>query len=348
MDIENFIETLEDLKANRRLSSESDATIKPFIGSTTEFLFSFIEVSSTLGNRHGDEFKQGKTVLAHFANTELACSILFPPSENEWVESLNKDEEFRTGVVVLEMDNLYQRVVFGKSTRLHTLEESISEEIYTHEYPEGRQSLEEGTDLPSSELHKEDTFVEETALAEQTEESVSEDIVTANKPTDSPSGESGSIHSNPPEDLDKSARALGDDIDDFAEKKDQKKSSTPPALPPPLPESTETKSTVEIDHHYLEELRNKRYEYGESSLTEEEKESLAHDLKVNTPSREKKLKENKNIVNHGARVFFACILIMFSLNSCKKGGGLFGFVVFCIGTYLLIPFLKKLKEINEL
>ena len=249
MEIKKFIETLEDLKANRRLSSKSDAMIKPFIGSTAEFSFSFIEASSTLGNRHGDEFKQGKTVLAHFANTELACSILFPPSETEWVESLLKDEEFRTGVVVLEMDNLYQRVVFGKSTRSETLGESTPEEIYTSEYPEGGESLKKGTDLPSSELHKEDTFVEESDLAEQTEETVSEDIVTANKPTDSPAEETGSIHSNPPEDLDKSARAIGNDVDNFAEKKDQKKSLTPP----PLPESRARKTTVktDVDVHYI-------------------------------------------------------------------------------------------------
>ena len=344
MEIKKFIETLEDLKANRRLSSKSDAMIKPFIGSTAEFSFSFIEVSSTLGNRHGDEFKQGKTVLAHFANTELACSILFPPSETEWVESLLKDEEFRTGVVVLEMDNLYQRVVFGKSTRSETLGESTPEEVYTSEYPEGGESLKKGTDLPSSELHKEDTFVEESDLAEQTEETVSEDIVTANKPTDSPAEETGSIHSNPPEDLDKSARAIGNDVDNFAEKKDQKKSLTPP----PLPESRARKSTVKTDHHYLEELRNKRYEYGESSLTEKEKEALAHDLKVNTPSREKKLIENKNIVNQGARVFFACILMIFSLNSCSKDGGIASFVLFCLSIYLFFPFLKKLKENNDL
>ena len=58
--------------------------------------------------------------------------------------------------------------------------------------------------------------------------------------------------------------------------------------------------------------------------------------------------ENKNIVNQGARVFFACILMIFSLNSCSKDGGIASFVLFCLSIYLFFPFLKKLKENNDL
>ena len=38
---------------------------------------------------------------------------LFPPSENEWVEGLSKEDAFVSNVKVLALDNLYQRVVFG-------------------------------------------------------------------------------------------------------------------------------------------------------------------------------------------------------------------------------------------
>jgi len=41
-------------------------------------------------------------------------------------------------------------------------------------------------------------------------------------------------------------------------------------------------------------------------------------------------------------------MVVFSLNACSKGGGFFAFIVFCIGVYLLIPLLKKFKEIDDL
>ena len=76
-----LIDTLKDLKATRRLSSESEAMMKPFVGFKTEFSFSFIESSSTFASRLGDEFKDGMTVIAQFENTELECSILLPPQK---------------------------------------------------------------------------------------------------------------------------------------------------------------------------------------------------------------------------------------------------------------------------
>ena len=113
-------DTLKDLKATRRLSSESVAMMKPFVGLNTEFTFSFIESSSTFGSRLGDQFQDGMTVIAQFENDELECSILFPPSENTWVANLTKDEKFTLSVTVIEFDNLYQRVVFGKSNQVES------------------------------------------------------------------------------------------------------------------------------------------------------------------------------------------------------------------------------------
>jgi len=115
-----LIETLKDLKETRRLSSESEAMMEPFIGLQTEFTFSFIESSSTFGSRLGEEFKGGVTVIAQFENSELECSILFPKAESEWVKNLTKDEKFTQNVTVIELDNLYQRVVFGKSSQVES------------------------------------------------------------------------------------------------------------------------------------------------------------------------------------------------------------------------------------
>ena len=69
----------------------------------------------------------------------------------------------------------------------------------------------------------------------------------------------------------------------------KKKVAAPTRLPPPL---LEKKSKIENDPNYLDQLRDKRYEYGPDSLTDEE-EALANDLKINAASRQKRSEVNK-------------------------------------------------------
>ena len=72
---------------------------------------------------------------------------MFPPSENEWVEGLSKEDTFVSNVTVLALDNLYQRVVFGFLTEeiwagkepqnfenIPTNEEEISEQAEKNEF----------------------------------------------------------------------------------------------------------------------------------------------------------------------------------------------------------------------
>ena len=56
VDKEILIETLRDLKENRRLSSESEAIMKPLVGGKYLFTFSFIEASSTFSSRLDDSY----------------------------------------------------------------------------------------------------------------------------------------------------------------------------------------------------------------------------------------------------------------------------------------------------
>lgn len=333
MDYKKLIATLKDLKGTRRLSSESEEMIKPFLGFQDEVTFCFVEANSTFGNRHGDQFKGGKTVLAHFAGTDLACSILYPPSENEWVGNLSKNEEFKAVVIVNELDNLYQRVVFATTILAAPVEESLVEETYPLEQPVTENS-EDRIIPPISDLAKEDAAAGEDL-------NTSEDI-------ELPSEETESDDKNAPEGLDqtKHTQEFGDTEfmveESYVGNEEQVRST-----PPPLPEAIEQKKPATIDHHYLAELRNKRYDFGESSLTEEEKEILAEDIQKNAASRQKDLEKNKENVNKGACAFFGFILILFSLNSCSKSGGFMTLVIFFIGLFLLFPFLKKIKEIYE-
>ena len=91
--MEKLIHTLNDLKENRRLSSECEAIISPFIGKTFESKFSFREASSTFASRLGDEFKGGKTVIAEITESGLECSILFPDSKNEWISEFKQGDD---------------------------------------------------------------------------------------------------------------------------------------------------------------------------------------------------------------------------------------------------------------
>ena len=110
--MERLIKIIKDLKQNRRLSSESESIISPFIGKTYESTFSFLEASSSFASGLSDEFKGGKTVLAEITDFGLDCSILFPKSMNDWIDGLKEGDDLEVGVRVLKFDNLYQRVVF--------------------------------------------------------------------------------------------------------------------------------------------------------------------------------------------------------------------------------------------
>jgi hypothetical protein len=110
--VERLIKIIKDLKQNRRLSSESESIISPFIGKTYESTFSFLEASSSFASGLSDEFKGGKTVLAEITDFGLDCSILFPKSMNDWIDGLKEGDDLEVGVRVLKFDNLYQRVVF--------------------------------------------------------------------------------------------------------------------------------------------------------------------------------------------------------------------------------------------
>ena len=109
----DFFELLRSLKEKRRLSSESEALVKPFLGNQFEVDLTFIESSTTFASRLGSEFNDGKTVVAVMKNEDLECSILFPKSKNQWISGLKSGDPFQVICKVLEFDNLYQRAVFG-------------------------------------------------------------------------------------------------------------------------------------------------------------------------------------------------------------------------------------------
>ena len=389
-----LIDILKDLKAARRLSSESEAMMKPFVGFKTEFTFSFIETSSTFGSRLGDEFKDGMTVIAQFENSELECSILFPPSENTWVANLTKDEKFTLTVTVIEFDNLYQRVIFGKSikeepepvqnldpavissaddsvseiqevdlmdipegqvsdaqkigeSKLPTAEEepSIQESVITHELDteEAEAIKDTGSDTPfneisSSPLDEYPAAEKESKIAQGPIDQVKPDLDDhrgVSRPSDQPKKQAASTAVQVQENRE---NLQPPPLSQSSAKKEQSKDMQPL----PLPKSSE--EPIKIDHHYLEELRNKRYEFGPDSLTEEEKEALAEDLRINADSRKKELDKNQSFVKKAGRLFFGIVFISLSLNSCTQGNYTSSMLLLGTSMYLLFPYIKKILD----
>ena len=361
--MERLIKTLNELTKNRRLSSECEEMIGPFLGETFDSNFSFKEASTTFASRLGDEYKGGKTVVAQVLGTELGCSILFPESENEWVSDLKAGDDLDVRVKVLEFDNLYQRVVFGLTEQnlsdedqTEKVSQSVSEEPSKEVLEEAQNTLVtevmddkvdvEKPEITKDESHPRDSVTieeEKEPITEREKEPIPEQYEINSEETVSTDSQEAEVPENSINEKDDGTKSPSDRTKQ--KQIDENKRDDPPPLPPPLPK-TEAKQSH--DPEYLEQLRDKRYEHGPDSLTEEEKEALAQDLIANTASRQKELKKNKEKVNKGARAFFGFIMVVFSLNACSKGGGFFAFVVFCIGVYLLFPLLKKLKEINDL
>ena len=341
----------------------------PFIGLQTEFTFSFIESSSTFGSRLGDEFKGGVTVIAQFENTGLECSILFPKAESEWVKNLTKEEKFTQNVTVIELDGLYQRVVFGKSNQVE------SEPVETAA-PEFSTTNDSPPELPDAEPQDKPEDPEEFQKKVEEIETplvVEEPPILESEITPMSEIEEGKLDAIPdaefpveenlPSPLDEKHGAkeestvaaildeVGTDTPDVSQQDEpeitspeQGQENQEEQTPPPLPQNTEDQEPAEMDHHYLEELRNKRYEFGADSLTEKEKAALAEDLKANADSREKELIKNQAFVKKAGRSFLGIVLITFSLSSCTKGNSTFALILLGISTYLLFPYIKNILD----
>ena len=117
MNEKEFITLLNDLKKTRRLSGESTVMIKPFIGMYLSFTFILESVSSTFSQKHGTQYAKGKTVVAKIIDSELKCSVLFSPDQNDWLSTLSSGYKFTKEVLVLGLDNLHDRVIFGCSEK---------------------------------------------------------------------------------------------------------------------------------------------------------------------------------------------------------------------------------------
>jgi hypothetical protein len=352
VDITNLFDTLKDLKENRRLSSESEEIIKPFVGALYSLTLKFGNASSTFSSRHDDRYSGGKTLVASFLDHDLECSILFPPIKNEWLEGLNEGAEFSADLVVLELDNLYQRIIFGYSfatfenlvgdapPSLIQAEESMViqeaemnnqpvEVVSTQNSEQVNRRTEVGIDSPPNSEKVENRSEVEPRLVEAKTENFNDSTVQE---------ESVSITHGDEDSKEIEFESIK------VEEKEKAIILEKTKLPPTIPTLIEQEVQREYDYIEVQRIRDKRYEHGSGSLTSKEKNLLIRDRVENEELRKKNLTEGEKVLNIGARLFFGVIFLILGFNKIAGGWSLFGLIILIISGVILAPLIKKLRN----
>ena len=362
-----LLDTLKDLRENRRLSSESEAILKPFVGVVSEFTFTFLEAGSTFSCRLDDRYAKGKTVVAQFTEFGVECTILFPPSDNDWVECLSKDDQFDLKVVVLELDNLYQRVVFGKffdGDKKDNFQVQQPDEVKDEKVSQSIVELDVNleSENTSDAVFNGDSSLgnveEEVSLSSFSNEEIENTVIIKDKIHDEKGlavdGTNG-LGLKDENEVNVIENSKPIKVDDTNSNQEDEKTE-PIEKPPPLPSLNAQKKAKEIDYLELERIRDKRYDEGAASLTEEEKEILSlaskrvrksfvipTSTKNKKPSQKHKADED-NIVSMGCRGLGGILVGFFGLQALSNGWGLASLVMCGIAWYLLNPIIKKLRE----
>jgi len=172
MSYQELIETLTYLKENRKLGSEADALVAPFKATVCPVRFQFESMSRTFANPHDPAFEGGQTVVGEIIGENLEFSLLLPPVESEWAESLEKGEQFDGTAKFLGFDGLYQRGIFGYQGKLEVKEDddSLDDPDEPEEKTEHAAVGEEPVEVEEEPVEDEEEPVEEPVEDEEEQE----------------------------------------------------------------------------------------------------------------------------------------------------------------------------------
>jgi hypothetical protein len=364
-----LIDTLQDLKENRRLSSESEKILKPFIGVVNKFTFSFIEGSRTFSSQVDDHFANGQTVWAHFVDYGLECSILYPPSENEWVDGFSKGDEFENEVEVLQLDNLYQRVIFGHSVEKQAdeiLEVSQPSETEKLDHKQIEEPQDENHEFKKS-LNDASPYVDSVEIAKQLKDKpeleeldqkvgYNEKFLVEEKKDSFLEAEieiepEKIVEAKPIKNKEIEAEPIGKDVSKSIDTNIELERRRDRKQPPSIPSLKVQKKAQEIDFIELERIRDKRYEEGAQSLTDEEQEILSiagsktkkmfSSETSNSSTSKKSREENNPPAIAGCRVVFGIITGYCGLQSLANGSVIGTIIFLSLAWFLFKPFFKN-------
>ena len=369
MNYRELIDALTFLKENRKLGSEADELVAPFKGFACSAEFRFESLSRTFANPHDPQFEGGQTMVGDLIGSEVDFSLLLPPEQTEWAESLERGEEFGCSVNFLGFDGLYQRGIFGFAGKLESEdqidslsdeteeqvdeatgeEESVEVEEQEEEAPPEDGIEEEREDLPEDPQagqeekvpQEEQAVIEEILQAEPEQEDVSDEVT--DEPDHKDVSERDRLRTKPsPKDPSRSGKNL-----------------TPQDIGSDWRSVQSERKHKEANRWEIERVMDKEYVHGIESLSEKERMVYSRERarikakqKARAKSRQKPRKKppppkamsrreykKKIEAPGGCRLVFSFFLIICTLISLSKGFMSAAFFLALVSTFMIHPWI---------
>lgn len=375
MNYRELIDALTFLKENRKLGSEADELVAPFKDLVCFAEFRFESLSRTFANPHDPQFEGGQTMVGDLIGSEVDFSLLLPPEQTEWVESLERGEEFECSVNFLGFDGLYQRGIFGFVGKLEPEDEidSLSDETEEQvDEPLGEEEsveVEEQEEEAPPEDSPEDPQAEQEEKAPQEEQAVIEEILQAQpeqedvsdeitgEPDHKDVSERDRLRTKPsPKDPSRSGKNFTpqDVGSDWRSAQLDRKSKDSDRRPAQL-----DRKSNEANRWEIERVMDKEYVHGIESLSEKERMVYSRErarIKAKQKARTKSQKKPRkkppppNVPSRreikkkieapgGCRLVFSVFLIICTLISLSKGFMSAAFFLALVSTFMIHPWI---------
>ena len=137
-DILNF---LKDLTQSRLLGDELESSLSPFKGTVLSLDLIFQSVSKCFGPQKDELYNEGYSLNCTAEESDLDLAVLFTKEDGEYVNSLQRGQEFAVIVKFIGYDQLYMKPIFGKVDDEPEIFEAEIEDITINQNPS--QPLEE-------------------------------------------------------------------------------------------------------------------------------------------------------------------------------------------------------------
>ena len=137
-DILNF---LKGLTQRRLLGDELENALSPFNGTVLSLDLIFQSLTKCFGPQKDELYNEGYSLNCTAEESELDLALLFTKEDGEYVNSLQRGQEFAVSVKFIGYDQLYMKPIFGKVDDEPEIFEAEIEDITINQNPS--QPLEE-------------------------------------------------------------------------------------------------------------------------------------------------------------------------------------------------------------
>ena len=137
-DILNF---LKELTQRRILGDELENALSPFNGTVLSLDLIFQSLTKCFGPQKDELYNEGYSSNCTAEESDLDLAVLFTKEDGEYVNSLQRGQEFAVSVKFIGYDQLYMKPIFGKVDDEPEIFEAEIEDITINQNPS--QPLEE-------------------------------------------------------------------------------------------------------------------------------------------------------------------------------------------------------------